>query len=78
MTANGKILVGDATGLPTLTLAVGDLDIEDYEVSIQTDAAISPGNSGGALINTARPASRGGAAGQNRGETTTLVVVEPR
>jgi serine protease Do len=29
----------------------GNLDIEDYEDFIQTDASINPGNSGGALIN---------------------------
>ena len=29
----------------------GNLDIEDYEDFIQTDASINPGNSGGALVN---------------------------
>jgi serine protease Do len=50
--------IGDPFGIgETATMGIvsatgrGNLDIEDYEDFIQTDASINPGNSGGALIN---------------------------
>lgn len=56
---NFVLAIGDPFGLrQTVTLgivsAVGreDVGIEDYEDFIQTDAAINPGDSGGALINS--------------------------
>ena len=49
--------IGDPFGIgETATMGIvsakgrGNLDIEDYEDFIQTDASINPGNSGGALI----------------------------
>jgi serine protease Do len=52
------LAIGDPFGIgETATMGIvsatgrGDLDIEDYEDFIQTDASINPGNSGGALIN---------------------------
>ncbi len=52
------LAIGDPFGLgETVTMGIvsatgrGNLDIEDYEDFIQTDASINPGNSGGALIN---------------------------
>ena len=51
------LAIGDPFGLgETVTMGIvsatgrGNLDIEDYEDFIQTDASINPGNSGGALI----------------------------
>jgi serine protease Do len=52
------LAIGDPFGIgETATMGIvsatgrGNLDIEDYEDFIQTDASINPGNSGGALIN---------------------------
>ncbi len=52
------LAIGDPFGVgETVTMGIisatgrGNLDIEDYEDFIQTDASINPGNSGGALIN---------------------------
>jgi serine protease Do len=52
------LAIGDPFGVgQTVTMGIvsavgrGDLGIEDYEDFIQTDAAVNPGNSGGALIN---------------------------
>ncbi len=52
------LAIGDPYGIgETATMGIvsatgrGNLDIEDYEDFIQTDAAVNPGNSGGALIN---------------------------
>lgn len=74
------LAVGDPFGLAeTVTQGIvsatgrGNLDIEDYEDFIQTDAPINPGNSGGALINTRseligiNTAILAGAGGGNQG-----------
>jgi serine protease Do len=52
------LAVGDPFGVgQTVTMGIisatgrGGLGIEDYEDFIQTDAAVNPGNSGGALVN---------------------------
>jgi serine protease Do len=52
------LAIGDPFGVgETVTMGIvsakgrGGLGIEDYEDFIQTDAAVNPGNSGGALIN---------------------------
>jgi serine protease Do len=52
------LAIGDPFGIgETATQGIvsatgrGNLDIEDYEDFIQTDASINPGNSGGALVN---------------------------
>jgi serine protease Do len=54
------LAIGNPFGLgSTVTMGIvsakgrGNLGIEDYEDFLQTDAAVNPGNSGGALINTA-------------------------
>jgi serine protease Do len=53
------LAIGDPFGVgETVTMGIvsatgrGNLDIEDYEDFIQTDASINPGNSGGALIDS--------------------------
>lgn len=53
------LAIGNPFGIgQTVTMGIisatgrGNLGIEDYEDFIQTDAAVNPGNSGGALINT--------------------------
>ncbi len=53
------LAIGDPFGIgPTVTMGIvsatgrGNLGIETEEDFIQTDAAVNPGNSGGALINT--------------------------
>ncbi len=52
------LAIGDPFGVgQTVTMGIvsamnrGNLGIEDYEDFIQTDAAVNPGNSGGALVN---------------------------